>query len=255
MYFRTILHIAIFTLLFSSCIDDEIGAPLEFSDVEMILKGRYDGEPFVKNKAYAYNNGSRVKFSAFNFYVSELMTTVNADESFGLDEIEFVDLALFEGEKAAISGYKLNVGRAPVDEYKGFSFGIGVSPELNKSTPDEYGENHPLGNIDRYDDTLNGYRFLQIAGMVDYNSDNTYDADFDFVIGFDQNFNMINSTETIEILSEVTNQIEIEVDLRKILDNGIRTIDFSTQLTTSANPSDEIMLLLNGNIAGAITVK
>ncbi len=254
MFLRILIPFAVFVLLFTSCIDDEGGSSLEFSDVEMILKGQYDGTPLVKNKVYGYNNGSRVKFSAFNFYVSDLMTTVNANESFALDEIEYVDLALFEGETAAESGYKLNVGRAPIGEYKGFSFGIGVSPDLNRTTPDEYGENHPLGNTARYYEDLNGYQFLRIAGQVDYESDNTFDADFDFIVGFDQNFKIISSTQSIEVLADITNEINITVDLRKILDNGIRTVDFSTQLSTSANPSDEIMLLLNSNIASAITV-
>jgi len=255
LFLRILIPFVVFTLLFTSCIDDEAGAPLEFSDVEMVIKGKYDGNPLVKNRVYAYNDGSRVKFSAFNFFVSGLNITVNANENFAMDEIEFIDLALFEGEEAALSGYKVFVGRAPIDEYNGFSFDIGVSPELNSTKPDEYGESHPLANEAQYDENLNGYKFLNIAGQVDYNSDNTYDADFDFFIAFDQNLRTIPSTQSLEIIADVTNTIEMDVDLRKILDSGIRTIDFSNQLTTSPNPSDEIMLLLNSNIAGAITVK
>lgn len=239
----------------TSCIDDENPTSnLEFADVEMIIRGKYDGDPFVKNRVYAYNNGSRVRFSEFNFFVSDLTTAVNADETYALDEIEYFDLALFQGDESALAGYRVKVGRAPVNEYSGFSFGIGLSPELNSTTPDEYGQNHPLGTSDRYDADLNGFKFLTITGEVDYESDNNFDNSFNFVIGFDENYKAISSTQSVEILSEETNMIEIDVDLRKILDSGIRSIDFSEQLNTSANPSDEIMLLLSSNIQGAITV-
>jgi len=236
-------------------VDDEVGPLLEFTDIELIVKGRYDDAPLVKNRPYAYNNGARLKFSDFNFYISDLSTTVNADESFALDEIEYVDLALFQGEETAEAGFKLNVGRAPIGEYRGFSFGVGVTPELNRTVPDDYGVNHPLAAENRYDANLNGYKFLVIAGEVDYNSDGTYDEEFDFTIGYDQNFKTISSTEQIMLLPDTTNKLIVEIDLMKVLDNGIRSIDFSTQLNTSHDPLDDIMLLLNSNMAGAISVK
>ena len=256
MYLKYLLSIIAISFFLTSCVDDEVpDSTLDFADVELVMLGKFDGAPFVQNREYDLDDGSSVRFSKFNFFVSELTTSVDADETFSLDDVEYIDLALFEGDEAAIEGYVVNIGRAPVDEYRGFSFGIGTSPELNQTTPDEYGQNHPLGQEDRYDADLDGYKFLTIAGEVDYNSDGNYDNSFNFVIGFDQNYRTISSTKTVEILPDVTNVIEVEVDLKHILDNGIRSINFMEQLNTSTNPSDEIMLLLMSNIAGAISVK
>ena len=255
MVFKYLFSFFALSVLLTSCVDDEVPpSTLVFADVDLVVLGKYDGAPFVQNRVYSYNDGSSVRFSEFNFFISELTTTVDVDQSFSLDDVEYIDLALFQGEAAALSGFLINVGRAPVDEYRGFSFGIGVSPELNQTTPDEYGQNHPMGHADRYDADLNGYRFMTIAGEVDYDSDDIFDESFNFVLGFDQNYKMISSTKTVDILADMTNVIEVEVDLKQILDNGIRSIDFMEQLNTSPNPSDEIMLLLNSNIAGAISV-
>jgi len=254
LYCRILFPIVLFSLILTSCVDDELAQQFEFADIELVMKGRYDGSPLVKNRPYAYKDGSRIRFSDFTFFVSNLTTIVNADESFALDEVEYVDLTLFQGDIAAEEGYKLNVGRAPTGDYSGFSFGIGVPPELNRTTTDEYGANHPLGSQDRYDESLNGFKFLVIAGEVDYNSDGNFDENFNFTIGFNQNYKKISSTEQIEVLPDITNKIEIEIDLMKVLDSGIRAIDFSTQLKTTKDPLDDIMLLLNSNFDGAITV-
>ena len=256
MYLKFLLSSVTIFLFLTSCVDDEVpNSTLDFADVELVVLGKYADDAFVQNRVYGLDDGSRIRFSKFNFFISDLTTSVDVDESFSLDDVEYIDLALFEGEEAALNGFKVNIGRAPVDEYRGFSFGVGVNPELNQTTPDEYGQNHPMSQEDRYDSNLDGYMFLTIAGEVDYNSDNTFDNSFNFVVGFDQNYKMISSTKTLEILPDVTNIIEVEVDLKQILDNGIRSINFMEQLNTSTNPSDEIMLLLNSNIAGAISVK
>ena len=145
---RILPILALVCICFSSCVDEIVGPPLAFTDVGLTFKGTFDGEPFVQNRPYIYN-GARVRFSKWNFFVSSLSTTVSEVESFSLDEIEYVDLGLFEGEEAALEGFKLNVGRAPVGVYQGFTFGIGVNSELNKTFPDDYGVNHPLGNESR----------------------------------------------------------------------------------------------------------
>lgn len=256
MYLKYLLSTVTVFLFLTSCVDDEDpNSTLDFADVELVVRGKYAADAFVQNRVYGLDDGSRIRFSEFNFFISDLTTSVDVDESFSLDDVEYIDLALFQGEEAALNGFTVNIGRAPVDEYRGFSFGVGVNPELNQTTPDEYGQNHPMSPEDRYDLDLGGYMFLTIAGEVDYNADNIFDNSFNFVLGFDQNYKMISSTKTLEILPDVTNIIEVEVDLKQILDNGIRSINFMEQLNTSTNPSDEIMLLLNSNIAGAISVK
>jgi len=253
LFLRLLAGVILFFVCFTSCDDDPVGPPLEFADVEMIFRGTYDSTPFVRNRVYNYE-GSRIRFSDFHFYVSSLSTTVNNDETFALDEIEFIDLAFFQSEAAALSGFNVNVGRAPVDTYDGFSFGIGVDLELNSSTPSEYGENHPLADPELFDANLDGYKFLEIAGEVDLDNDTVYDEDFRFTIGFDANYLNVESSQSLEILPDVSNQIELDIDLFRVLKN-IVAIDFNTQTATSANPDDEIMLILISNMRSAISVR
>lgn len=253
MFLRTLLIASLLTLVFSSCNDDNIGPVLDFTDVEMVFTGTFDGEPFVRNRPYIYQ-GSRIRVSKFHFYASSISATVGNEERFSLDEIEFVDLAIFENDAAAEAGFVLNVGRAPVATYEGFSFGIGVNAELNQSTPVEYGANHPLANPNLFDESLDGYKFFEIGGEIDFDNDGTYDQDFDFVYAFDANFVQISSIQSLELLPDVTNRIEIEMDLNNVLQN-IASVDFTTQTATTANPSDPVMLILRSNIPGSITVK
>lgn len=253
MFLRLLVSAIFFFVCFTSCDDDQVGPPLEFADVEMTFRGTYDSAPFVKNRIYNYE-GSRIRFSDFHFFVSSLSATVNNDESFALDEVEFIDLAFFQSEAAAINGFNVNVGRAPVDTYDGFSFGIGVDLELNGSMPSEYGENHPLADPELFDTNLGGYKFFEIAGEVDFDNDTVYDEEFRFTIGFDANFLTVESSQNLEILPDVTNQLELDIDLFKVLKN-IVAIDFNTQTATTANPDDEIMLILKSNIRSAISVR
>ncbi len=253
MFLRTLLIASLLTLVFSSCNDDVNGPVLDFTDVEMVFTGTFDGEPFIRNRPYSYQ-GSRIRVSKFHFYASSISATVGNDERFSLDEIEFVDLALFENQAAAEAGFVLNVGRAPVDNYEGFSFGIGVDAQLNQSSPDEYGANHPLGDPNLFDANLDGYKFLEIAGEVDFDNDGTYDQNFDFVYAYTTNFVQVTSIQGLDLLPDVTNRIEVEMDLNSVLQN-IAAVDFTTQTATTANPSDPIMLILRSNIPGSITVK
>lgn len=253
MFLRILLIASLFFVLFTSCNDENNGPVLDFTDVEMVFTGTYNGAPFVRNRPYSYQ-GSRIRVSTFHFYASSISATVGSEETFALDEIEFINLALFQNDAAAEAGFVINIGRAPVDTYEGFSWGIGVDAELNSTTPDEYGMNHPLADPNLYEEDFAGYKFFELAGEVDFDSDGTYDQEFNFVYGFDTNFIELTSIQSLELLPDVTNRIEIEMDLNKILEN-ITSIDFSTQTATSANPSDPIMLILKSNIPSSITVK
>ena len=253
VFLRLLLTTSIFTLVFTSCTDDNAGPVLDFTDVEMVFTGTYDGAPFVSGRPYPYQ-GSRISVSKFHFYASSISATVGSEERFALDEIEFVDLASFENNEDAEAGFVLNVGRAPVDTYEGFSFGIGANAELNQTTPEDYGSNHPLADAALFDDAFGGYKFFELAGQVDFDNDGTYDENFDFVYAFDQNFLNITSIQPLELLPDVTNRIALEMDLFKVLEN-ITSIDFNTHRLTTANPEDPIMLILRSNIPGSITVK
>ncbi len=253
LFLRILLIASIFFILFSSCNDENNRPVLDFTDVEMVFTGTFDGAPFVRNRPYSYQ-GSRIRVSKFHFYTSSISATVGSEETFALDEIEFIDLALFQNDTAAEAGFVINIGRAPVDIYEGFSWGIGVDAELNSTTPDEYGMNHPLANVDLYDENFGGYKFFELSGEVDLDNNGTYDQDFNFVYGYNINFIELASIQSLELLPDVTNRIEIEMDLNKVLQN-IAAIDFNTQTATSANPSDPIMLILKSNIPSSITVK
>ena len=255
MFLKLLATILFTSVFFASCGEEFIGPPLEFADVELVVRGTYDGEPFVNNRAYDYN-GARVRFSTWHFYVSDLSARLSLDETFALDDVEFIDLALFDGEPAALSGFTVNVGRAPVDTYSGFTFGLGVNSELNGSEPGDYGSNHPLGNPSLFDTNLEGYKFFELIGEVDFNLDGTYDEDIVFTIGFDANYNDgMESTSSLDILPEVTNQIEIDLDLFKLLNGNIQSIDFGVHTATTADSNDAIMTILLSNIGGALTVR
>ncbi len=253
MFLRIFLIVSLLGLVFTSCDDEITGPPLDFTDVEMVFTGTFEGEPFVRNRPYTYQ-GARIRVSTFHFYVSSISATVGSEETFALDEIEFIDLAMFENDAAAEAGFVLNVGRAPVDTYMGFSLGIGVNGELNKSTPDEYGVNHPLANTNLFDENFGGYKFFEVAGEIDFDNDGTFDENFDFTYAFDTNFINISSIQSLELLPDVTNRIELEMDLFEVFSN-ISSVDFNTQLSTTTDPSDPIMLILRSNIPSSITVK
>ena len=258
IYILIILGISIF-----SCRDDDGGPIVQNADVSLKIAGKYQGETFLtsdcdgsSSQVYDYN-GKSLMFCDFNFYLSNHALFVsNSSDDVVLDEIEHVDLGIFDGKAAADSGYKLIIGRAPINQtYSGLSFSLGVPADLNRTKPSEYGGNHPLSKEEQYNSNSNSYLFLELTGKVDHESDGTFDDDFNFNLLFDEAFRDIEISMELEVLEDQENAIEIELDIFTLLNNGLQTINFDEQLETSSTQYDEIMRTLKNNFSAALKVK
>lgn len=247
-----------------SCREDDGGPIVQNEDITLIVSGSYNGETFLTSDCstngptshmYDYN-GKTLKFCEFNFFLSNhALFVANTSDDVILDEIEFIDLGIFDAKGAADSGFKLIIGRAPEQTYSGVSFSLGVPADLNRTRPIEYGGNHPLSNADLYVPEIESYIFLQLSGQVDHESDGTFDDDFAFNLLFDDSFRDIDIEMDLDVVQDQDNIIALDLDVHTLLNNGLQTINFDQQLSTSPIVYDDIMRILRNNFSAALRVK
>lgn len=254
-----------FVLLFSSCREDDGGLTVTNEDVILNIAAKYGEQTFLTSDCdgpgdseHTYNYGGKtLKFCDFNFYLSNhALFLANSSDDIQLDEIEHVDLGIFDGKAAADAGYKLIIGRAPVNSmYSGLSFSLGVQADLNRTKPEDYGGNHPLSKDYLYKGDQESYIFCQLTGEIDHESDGTFDDTFNFNLLFDESFRDIEIDMDFEVFENQENIILLELDVFTLLNNGLQTINFDEQLETSSTQYDEIMRTLRNNFSAALKVK
>ena len=246
-------------ICFHSCNDDIGGVIVENADIELRIASKYNGETFFVSQSgqseHIYSFGGKaLKFTDFKFFLSNFTLLIQfSEDNIALDEIEFINPALFEGQTAADKGVTVNIGRAPTNTtFEKLFCGLGVSQELNSSKPNEYGGNHPLSNEGLYLEEVESYISLKIEGEVDQDNDGNFDDVFSFDLIFDDAYQYISKDiSPFEVFTDQENLILMEFDVQTLLQN----IDFNTQLNTSNTEFDVIMTTLKENFANALVIK
>lgn len=246
-------------ICFYSCNDDIGGVIIENADIELRIASKFNEETFFVSQPGATQHvysfeGKALKFTDFKFFLSNFALVIEfSEDNITLDEIEFFDPALFEGQTAADKGVTVNIGRAPTKTtFDRLFCGFGVSEELNSSKPSDYGGNHPLSNESLYLEEAESYIFLKLEGEVDHDNDGVFDDVFSYDLLFEEAFQNVPLDITpFELFVDQDNVILMEFEVQTLLQN----IDFNTQLTTSDVEFDEIMTILKSNFARALIVK
>jgi len=188
-------------------------ATVETGNLEIRIVPTYGDEVMEMNKAVQDENGLDIlKLEGkFHFYLSNVkLVGENSTEAIE-DEIVLLDL-LDEKHNPAVS-------KAKVGTYSAIEIGLGVDEKWNHSDPTSFENDHPLG----FDHNGNvwtwetGYIFYIVEGSYSSNQDGNLDSAFVYHIGKDELFKTVTLQKDIVIEENKTNEIELRIDLKKIL--------------------------------------
>ncbi len=214
-------------LSFSSCYYDHDGSivleeptpPSPSSvDASVNFSANYDGTPFVIGDTYEYEDGTPIFFTRFNFFVSDVALIAADGSEVEISNIELVDFTNQNLDiDSANEGYNIEFSDVATGEYTGMRFGIGVSDELNATSPSDYSGTHPLGGSGDYWAAWDSYIFAKLEGKVDVDLDGTFTSGIVYHTGGNEYYNEIEFDMPITIDEDNTSLPTIDIDVRKLL--------------------------------------
>ena len=233
---------------------------VDTTSLNISFRAIYDGEPLILAAEKKYNYDENVvTFTDVSFYLANLVA-INDDGETELSEIQFIDLSLTHQTPAtAAKGTVMTFNRIPVGTYNYLKFGVGVPPDLNKTTPADYSTSHPLGinNNTAYKEIWNSYIFAKIEGKYDKNGDGFFDSnDIIFAYhagGLENLYKVIELDNQLTLKTGETTDLDFELDIKRLLSfNNGETIDL--QPYNPLNQTSEIQLIMK-NFEKALQLK
>ena len=206
----------LFVFSFSACDDDEQVEALT-SDILMSFKATYDNEPLEMLKSYTYS-GVPIQFLKFDFYIGDAVLAQNDNGSViesELSEVEFVDLS-FSTQQEAEQGVTLTTRAVEAGAYDGINLGIGVPPDLNSRSWEEFSGEHPLRSDTHYWEAWNSFIFAKIEGKLDMDNDGTFESSFTYHTGTDQLYQNLIFNTNFNLEAEEEKTMSFTVDVQKL---------------------------------------
>lgn len=200
-----------FTLI-SSCHDLNDAA----TNVSLNIKLSYDGEALPAFETKDYGIKSRVFFTKYSFFLSDIVA-IGKSGSEKLSDVLFVDLLKdVNSRDLAEKGFSAKLEQIPAGNYMGLRFHIGIRPELNKTKPAEYESANPLSNNAEYWVGWSSYIFNKLEGKLDEDGDGLFETNIALHLGSDMAFRTVDINQAFT-LREGSDTITVELDLKKIL--------------------------------------
>ncbi len=214
--------------LIGSCKDDPESE--ETGSVELNFKGSFGDDLLLMFKEYTYPDGKKIQLKEFNFFISEVSLLDEDGVSTKLVEVDMIDLGFDLGNPAlAEQGQTLVIRDVPVGDYTGISIGYGVSADLNRTDPSEYGTEHPLRN--NHWSGWSSYIFSVIEGAADMNDDGEIvsggaeSESFSYHSGTNENYVTGVISRAIMVKPESVQTLNFSVDVQKLFRNNTQEFD------------------------------
>lgn len=191
---------------------------------------KYGSQDFSLNTAYTDNDGRKLKFEKFKFFVSHI-TLIKNDNS----ELEIKDVAIIDFSKPASLQLSADLEEG---NFKAIRIGLGVDSIQNLTVPQQAPTNSALHSSqtgEMYWSWLK-YVFQFIEGKyAEPGSENYYGAIL-YHIGTDPLYHTISFDKEINVCCEKETQHTITLDVKKIFD-GPPAIDLPTEGVTESQES------------------
>lgn len=237
MKYLNILFLSATIIAFYGCPSEPVEGA---GDLELQFEAKFGDQQFFINEEYTFPSGRKVRFSQFDFFVSNLSTRLNGDNAGTTDltEVDFVDFTGSITNPIDPSESRVNSINLPIGDYENISLMLGLSEELNTKTPNDsdLGESNPLRKASHYWTDWNGYIFMKIEGNADFNDDGMIAADETFIyhtgktenaqnVSLAADFNIVDNQKTQQILSIDLSQVFFDSAGSERFDmNGIRSV-------------------------------
>ncbi|NNE28023.1 MAG: hypothetical protein HKN16_00200 [Saprospiraceae bacterium] len=231
-----------------SCSDDDTVEAT--GDLKISYNALFDGQELIGNQEYTLPDGKKIRFTQFNFLVSDMMVDyVEESETkiTDLSPVEFVELTQTGASPLEPSDNQFTFFNLPTGEYTGIGFTFGLNDELNLKTPadQDLGDNSPLKKSSHYWAGWQSYIYMKMEGTIDMNDDGMLDTEnenFAYHTGAKDGSNTaatIYLPYTFNVEENSTTDISMAIDLRDVLYNasGQENWPIATRPTTH-NPDD-----------------
>ncbi len=217
--------------------------------LEINFKGLFGAEPLMMYADdYPYAGDVRVKWQLFQFFLSDI-TLTGPDGKRVIKDADLVSFESVQSASAADEGFTLVIDKIPVGEYTGIEFGLGVSPELNKTKPADHSAREPLGSAANYWTDASSYIFTKLEGNADLNGDNNFaDAKLTFHIGGEGGYNTRAFTQNISVEAGQNARVNFTVDLRKAIDDGQGNFINFRETTVNHGGNPEIAVFIQTHL-------
>lgn len=270
---KLLLLFCISPLFIASSCEDKEPMVEATGNIDLVVKANYDGTLFQTQNEYDYMPDMKVRFSEFNFYVSDisLLEYENSTEETELADIDFVELSYDITQTAqAEAGYEISTKQVPAGTYRALKIGFGVPADLNRTQPGDYGDASPLATSTHYWAGSSSYIFSKIEGFSDNDNSGAFEAGESFVfhLGQDQIYTerILFPSQPIVIGENQTVSLNLEVDLKKLFDmplnqydaNSDDLLDLESFNSSHSNPDSPDFLIdkqLMRNFSDATTLK
>jgi hypothetical protein len=240
----SITALILLLLVSFSCNNDD-NTPLQ-QDLDLQVKALYGGEPLVLYREYPYEEGMKVFFQLYQFYLSDI-ELVRADGTGEMvSEIELIRFEDTQNETSAREGVRVTLENVPAGEYIKIKMGVGVSPRLMQTSPGQYPPGHPLA--DNYWSAAKGYIHSKIEGRADTLSGDGFDTGITFHGGSDDIYSEVEFPIQLTIDNSVPDPLVLISDLRRVLirPNG-EFLDFR-KYNVDHHVNPEVFEFIGGNL-------
>lgn len=161
-YFFGLLAATVITVGLSSCKKDQHDDVTGFNDVEIEFENRAGNKPLVFGVEYTNAMGERLKFSTFNYYVSNFVLI----KAYGSEFVVPKDSCYFLCKQEQPASRKIKLRNVPAGDYKAVRFVLGVDSLKSVSPASErLGVLDPAtGASGMYWNWNAGYIFVKVEG-------------------------------------------------------------------------------------------
>lgn len=234
-----------FFLLSSSCGDDEEPITGKTTDLNIVFKAVYGGQPLVFGETLTYEDGTPFNISKLQFFMSDVL--LNSENSADpntpleteLSEVQLINFASANATAAgAAQGVTATFGRVPTGAYTALKFGLGVIPEFNDDVPADYSSSHPLGASSNYWEVWESYIFLKLEGRTDTTGDGEFDQSLLYHTGTNPLFQSgLTFNVNLDMDENTPGTVVLELDVKQILAPSTGTpIDIINDGFSHTNP-------------------
>lgn len=245
-----LIQVFCFLFLLLSCKSDDEKPSAGPSTLDVVFLLEYDGEPVTAIQSYDYF-GQDICFDKFKFFYSDLKI---GDQV--LSDIGFVEMSDdLMNDSTSIAGTTLSFTDIPSGEYTGIQFGLGVSSDLNSTTPADYTAVDPLGNATEHWQAWGSYIFSKIEGKIDADGNGLCEKGFTYHNGADDVYKMVDLSKSITLSPNTSARIEVKVNLKSALYPNNNPIDIAN-VQGAHNPGDlTFMIALSQSLSESFGIK
>ncbi len=234
------------SLMFAiGCNDDDEDPdpqPTPVSDVNFDFEYRVGSETFQAGQTYTLD-GVDVKFDRAYFYIGGIKM-----ENAAGDMVEQKDKYIIVTEPGSYS-----IGEFTAGDYTGGEFFVGVAPEENSQSEDDFTSRPDDDPLAMQDPSMHwnwnaGYRFLRVDGQIDTDGDGTFETVLQYHIGRDQYLVNLSYDKAVT-LAEGANSVEFVFDFAGLFDGIDLSVEHETHTIISDDPAKDETELVEAVIA------